>query len=156
LSSRVGLLHPFLCGEYRPNYLVIPGAAAQVPGEPVADTGLVGVRLAVKQCLGGDDEAGCADATLEGRLFKERLLQRMEVVAVGYAFNGGDFTAVDFNRKDATGVHNAAIEHDVTGAAVAVAAAFLGAGQLQFVAEDFQKGLPGITQEIDVTPVETG
>ena len=36
----------------------------------------------VEQCLGGHEEAGRADAALQGGAFEERLLQRMQMIAV--------------------------------------------------------------------------
>ena len=55
------------------NDLVVAGAAAEVAGQPVADAAFVGIRLAIEQGLGGDDEARRADAALQGRLFEEAL-----------------------------------------------------------------------------------
>jgi hypothetical protein len=71
LGGRRGLAH-VLCGlEHGADNLVITGAAAEVAGEVVADAGLVGVRLGIKQRLGGDEEAGGADTALEGGIFEE-------------------------------------------------------------------------------------
>ena len=57
-----------LCYLFRlqdgPDDLIVAGAAAEVAGQPVADAGFVGVRLAVQETLGCHDEAGSADAAL--------------------------------------------------------------------------------------------
>ena len=48
-----------------PDDLVISGASAKVARQPVTDPSLVGLWLQVQQCLGGQQEAGGADAALE-------------------------------------------------------------------------------------------
>src|ERR1700693_3580886 len=51
--------------------LVVAGAPAQVAGEPVARLGFARVRIAVQQGLGGDQQAGRAEAALERGMLKE-------------------------------------------------------------------------------------
>ena len=43
---------------------------------------LGGVRVLVEQRLGGDEEAGRADAALQGRAFEEALLERMQMAVL--------------------------------------------------------------------------
>src|SRR5580704_18961783 len=65
LSRIVDISGPshFLGGrEHRANDLVVPGAAAQVAGEPVAHFGFGRIGIAVEQRLGGNQDAGRADA----------------------------------------------------------------------------------------------
>ena len=67
----------------------------------------------------------------------------MQGLAVGNALDGDDLGAFRLNAEDAAGVHDAAVHEDAAGAAVAVVAAFLGAGQAKLVAQDFEQALAG-------------
>jgi hypothetical protein len=66
--------------KHGPDDLIIAGTAAEVAGQPVADTPFVGVGLCVKQRLGGQQESRGADAALERGILQERLLYRMKSV----------------------------------------------------------------------------
>jgi len=136
--------------------LVISGAAAQVAGEEVAGFVLGRVGVLVQERLGSDDEARGADAALQGRPLEEALLQRVQGLGCGDALNGGDGTALHLGRHYQAGVDEPAIKNDVARAAVAVVAAFLGTGQTQLVAQDFQEALPRLTQKLGVLAVDFG
>ncbi len=136
--------------------LVISGTAAEVAGEPEADSVFVGIGLAVEQSLGGHDEAWRADAALERGFFEEGLLEGVELVAMGEPFDGGYFTAGGFHRQHAARIDDAAVDEDRAGPTVAVVAAFLGAGQADFVAEHFEETLAVFAEEVGFGAVEAG
>jgi len=115
---------------------------------------LIGVRLAVEEGLGSDDEARCADSALQRRLFEEGLLERVKAVAAGDAFDSDEVGSIGFHRKNAAGVHETAIEQDAAGAAVAVVAPFLGADQAELVAEHFEQALARLAEEFGVYAIE--
>ena len=52
--------------------------------------------------------------------------------------------------------HEPAVEDDAAGAAVAGAAAFLGAGQPQAIAQDIEQRLVRLAKELDVIAVDCG
>jgi hypothetical protein len=104
----------------------------------VADTPFVGVGLCVKQRLGGQQESRGADATLERGIFQERLLQRVQALRRGHAFNGRDVIAFGFHTEDQTRIDDPAVQDDRAGSAVSVVASFLGSGHAQDIPKDFQ------------------
>ena len=136
--------------EHRADDLVVAGAAAQVAGQPVAD--LVprsASGLLLQQRLGGDDEARRADAALQGRVFQELLLQRVQPLRRRRR-PSMVVTALpcDLDAQDQAGIDQPAVQDDVAGAAVAVVAAFLRAGQPQLVAQHFEQALPRLAEEL--------
>ena len=82
------------------------------------------------------------------RVLQELLLQRMQPLRRGHALDGRDRPALDLDAEHQAGVDQPAVEHDVAGAAVAVVAAFLAAGQAQLVAQHFEQALPRLAQEL--------
>src|SRR5215218_132254 len=67
----------------RGEHLLVPGAAAEVAGQGLADLGVGGGGVAGEQVVGGDDQAGGAEAALDRAGFDERLLDRVQVIAGG-------------------------------------------------------------------------
>src|SRR5690348_15458265 len=74
--------------EHGADNLVVAGAAAEVAGEPVARLGLGRIRIAVEQRLGGDQNAGRAEAALQRRVLEELSLQRMQLLPARHALDG--------------------------------------------------------------------
>src|SRR5438874_2136576 len=104
--------------------------------------------MLVEQCPRRDQKAGRADTALQGGVFEELLLQRMQPLRPGQALNGRHRLALDLDAEDETGVDQPAIEDDVARAAVAVVAAFLAAGQPQLVAQHFKETLARLAEEL--------
>ena len=67
--------------------LLVRGAAAQIAGEPAPRLLFGRARHPVEQRLGGHDLAGGAEAALVAAVLDERLLDRMQRVAVGQALD---------------------------------------------------------------------
>src|SRR5438067_978707 len=80
----------------------------------------------------------------------------MQALGTGNAFDGGHGPALDLDAEDQTGVDQSAIEEHIAGAAVAVVATLLGAGQAQLIAQHFEEALPGFAQELCVLAVDLG
>ena len=57
-------------------------------------------------------------------MLNELALQRVKVLAVGYAFDGAYFTSLRFRGKDEAGTDRAAVEEHGAGTAITGAAAF--------------------------------
>src|SRR5215472_17249708 len=70
------------CIEDGADDFVVAGAPAEVAGEPVARLGLGRIRIAVQQCLGGDQQARRAEAALQRCMFQEFSLQRMQIMTL--------------------------------------------------------------------------
>src|SRR5262249_8964339 len=125
--------------------LVIARAAAEIARQPVTHLVLAWLGVLLQQRLGGDDEAGRADAALQRRVFKELLLKRMQPLRRRDPFNGRQLATLDFDGEHEARIYEAAVENYVAGAAVAVVATLLGACEVQFVAQHIQEALPWLT-----------
>src|SRR5690349_23694265 len=75
------------------------------------------------------DLARRAIAALKSVMLDEGLLHRMQFAAVGDAFDGGHIVTLRGHGKRQTGQHAPPVEENRTSAALAVVAAFFGAGQ---------------------------
>ena len=113
----------------------VGAAAADVAAHLFAD---FVVRAGAALLDGADrrhDLAGRAVAALEGIVLDERRLHRMQAAIVGQALDRGDRLALAHHRQRQAGHDAPAIQQDGAGAALAEAAALLGAGQVQPVAQ---------------------
>src|SRR5690606_5259186 len=159
LGGGLGIADTFLHGSSPPHLggsvhhgtydLVVAGAAAKVAREPVAHLGLGRVRSAVEQRLGRNEEAGGTDSALQGGMLEKLALQRMQRLATAHAFDGLDRLAVRLDAEHQARAYEAPIHHDAAGAAIAGAAAFLGARQLQLVAQDIEQRLLRLAERLD-------
>jgi hypothetical protein len=97
-----------------------------------------GMRLS-KESDRGEDHAAGTIAALHGVAIKERLLNRMQVFAIGQTFDSGNVAAGNcVDRRDAGAMSNAIHQHSAS-AALSFPAAVFGAGQIQFIAQNPQK-----------------
>src|SRR4051812_23700989 len=140
--------------EHGAHDLVVPGAAAQIAGQPVAGLFLGRVRVLVEQRLGRDDKARRAEAALQRRVFEEFLLHRMQLVAFGDALDRRDLAALGLDAEHQARAHDLAVGDDRAGAAIARAAAFLAAGQAELVAQHVEHGLLRLAEILDRLSVD--
>ena len=92
----------------------------------------------------GDEEARGAEPALQAVAVGERLLHRRQrAVRLGQPLHGGDLRAVGADREQETGADRDAVQQDGAGAAHAVLAAHMGAGQLEVVTDDVGQQPPG-------------
>src|SRR5204862_2405445 len=104
-----------------------------------------------------------AEAALEAVAFPEGLLQRMELLRSGrLPFDGGEGMAVRLHGEHDARAHRLAVEEHRAGAAHAVLAADVSAGQVQLVAQEVREqqagldlALVGAAVDGDGDPVET-
>src|SRR5438093_3459364 len=129
-------------GEHRLDDLDVAGAAAQVPGERLAD--LVGARRAIhgQQRPGREDHAGCAEAALGGAQPREGVLERIERVAL-QPLDGHEGAPGEPRRQHQAGADRLAVEQHGAGTAHALAASVLGAGEREAVAQEVEHGPVG-------------
>src|SRR3954452_17328874 len=139
--------------EHGAQDLVVVGAAAQIAGQPVAGLFLGRVRVVVEQRLGRDDKARRAEAALQRRVFEEFLLHRMQPVALRDALDRRNTAALGLDAEHQARAHDLAVGDDRAGAAIARAAAFLAAGQTEFVARHVEHRLLRLTEILDRLPV---
>ena len=85
-------------------------------------------------------EARCAVSALDSAIVDEGLLYRVQFFAVCQAFNSHDFSAVRARGRHQAGHYGLAIQEDCTSATFALGAAFFGADQLAFFAQQAQQG----------------
>ena len=94
-------------------------------------------------------------AALEGVLLEEGGLHGVErAVFVGQPLDGGDRAALDLCCQSQAGQHPLAVDMDGAGAALALVAAFLGAGQRKPVAQRIEQRHAGFDVERTVTTID--
>src|SRR5262249_37376137 len=136
--------------------LVVAGAAAEIAGEPIARLFLGRVLVLVEERLCRDDKARRAKAALQRRMLEELLLDRVQLVAFGDALDSLDLAAFRFDTEHQARAHDLAVDDDGASAAIAGAAAFLAAGQVQFVAQAIKQRLLRLTEKFGGLAVDDG
>src|SRR5690606_15451667 len=105
--------------------LLVARAPAQVARERLPDLRVGRVRVALQQVVGGDDQAGRAEAALHGPALQEGLLDGVQVLAGAEPFDGGDLPVDRLPRRDQARARRSAVEVDGAGAALALLAGVL-------------------------------
>ena len=95
----------------------------------------------------GHDLSGRAIAALEGITFDESGLQRMELLALRQAFDGRDLAPLDERSKRKARFHALAVHQHRAGTALAEAAAFLGACQMQMLTKGIEQRRTSIERQ---------
>jgi hypothetical protein len=80
----------------------------------------------------------------------------MQLVTFGKPFHRGDGPAFRLGAKHQAGADELPVEGDAAGAAVAGAAAFLGTGEPEPVAQHFQQGFTRVADEFRRIAVDRG
>jgi hypothetical protein len=114
----------------------------------------VAVRLLGEQRMGRGDEARRAEATLQGVVLAEGLLQRRQIVIVGQAFDRDDLRTFRLHGEDQAGAHRGTIHQHGAGAANAMLAADVGAGQPQLVAQAIDQRHARLDLDADLLAVD--
>jgi hypothetical protein len=83
--------------------------------------------------------AGCAEAALKGIVIDEGLLNRMEFAVLGKTLDRRHLRAFGRRGKNHTTVHASSVQMHSAGAAFTEIAAFLGARQLQVLAQQIEQ-----------------
>ena len=118
----------------------IGAATAEIARHVFADF-VVGARMAFADAgNGGHDLARRAVAALEGVMLEEGGLDRVEFgTGIGEPFDGRDRAAFDLRSQRQTGKHTLAVDMNGAGATLALIAAFLGAGEVEMIAQRIEK-----------------
>src|SRR4026207_291814 len=110
-ASVLSLSMEFLRGVlHRFHDVQIPGAAAQVAGDRLADLLLARVLVALEKRAAGHQHARRAEAALQRVLLGKAFLDRMELAALLQPLDGGDAAAVGLHREQSARLHRLAVE----------------------------------------------
>ena len=115
--------------------LHVSGTPADVGPQGEPDLLHRGVRVAVQQALGRHDHAGDAEAALDGPRLAEAVGVGL-LLKIAEALHGEDALALHLIRRKDAGSHSLAVHQDGAGAAGALAAPVLHAGQAQLVPQE--------------------
>src|SRR5215470_6671671 len=140
LRSRPDLRHRL----HRVDDGLIAGAAAVIAGEMRADLFAAWNAAAGQQLLRGQQHARRAIAALQGVARDERLLQVGDFVRISHAFDGVDVRAVALHRQHQAAAHHHAVDAHAAGAAYAVFAADMTAGERNVFAQEVDQRLARI------------
>lgn len=113
-------------------------AAAYVALHGTRDVGGGWVGVGAQERNSRHDHPRCAVGALHRRLFKKGLLQRMQMVTLGKAFNRRNLLLAYGAHRGDTGPAGTAIDQDRTGAALSLSTPVLASRQIKLIAQDAQ------------------
>src|ERR1700722_9504676 len=120
--------------------VLIAGAAAQIAGNTDADVFLGRVGIVAQELDQRGQNARRAEAALQAVMLVECLLQRMQGLRVGCdTLDRHDLVAVGLHREHQARSRRIAVEQNGAGAAHAVLAAKMSAGEAQLMAQEIRK-----------------
>jgi hypothetical protein len=93
---------------------------------------------------------------LQRCVLDELALEGVQFALVGHALDGGDLLVLRLDAQHQAGADQHAVDDDRAGAAVAGAAAFLGAGQPEAIAQAVEQGLARVGEELGRLAVDVG
>src|SRR6185369_15864524 len=141
--------------HHRFKNLHIPGAAAEISRQAVANLGFVRTRILFQQINRGQNHSRSADTALRAAAFNEGLLDVMQLICRERdAFDGFDRSAVDLGDRDQTAVDDLTVNHDAARATLALAATFFGPGEMKLFAQNVEQALHGIGFERSILFVD--
>ena len=124
---------------------MIAGAAAVIARKVLADLRAIRLRLLPQQVLRRDQHARRAVAALQRIALAERVLQIGDLAAVGQPFDRFHCTTIRLHGQRQAGAHDLAIEAHGAGAADAMLATDMGAGETEVVAQEVGEIEPGVS-----------
>src|ERR1044071_1237617 len=132
----------------------VAAAAADVAAHPLADLVVArGVPLA-QQRRRGAELPGRAVAALEAVVADERGLQRVEAIVGREPFDGDDLLAAVHDREGEAGVVAPPVDQHGAGAACALVAPFLRAGEVEVLAQRVEQRGARVEAEVMVAAVD--
>src|SRR5262245_2843629 len=130
----------------RANLLI--GPAATDVGELPVDVGIGGLRLLLEQRRHRHDHAGLAVAALRHVMLDPRLLHRVQRAVLGEPFDGRDLLAVGLADRQRARAHCLPVDVNRAGSALRDAAAVLGSGHAELLADHPQER--GVRLDVDL------
>src|SRR3990172_3827736 len=128
--------------------LHIAGAAAEIAGDGLSYLNLGVVGGLLQESLGHQDDAGGAEAALDGPVVYEGLLDGVKLAVLGQALNGEDVSVPGIHRQNHAGGHRLSVHEHGAGPAVPLVAPLFGAGKSYLVPDDIQKAPVGLHRQI--------
>ena len=122
----------------------IAGAAAQIAGERLAHVLLARFRLFPQQLGQRDQHARRAEAALQAVIVDKGLLQNRQLAVGRKALDRRHLAVVRLHRKHQARARRVAVDQHRAGAAHAVLAAEMRAGEVEFVAQEIGERQPRI------------
>jgi len=113
----------------------VRAAPAQIPAHALADVIITSSTWLPQERQRGHDLPGGAIAALKAVVIEEGLLHRMQLVAFGQTFDGGNVLSLRGDGQGETGQHAPPIDVDSARAALAVIATFLRTGEVQMLTQ---------------------
>ena len=120
-----------------------PVQRQRLPASAFANLRLAGMRAVREKLRRGHQHARRADAALRAAVMQKRLLQRMKLSFERQSFHSLNLGALGLQHGHKATVHQFAVHAHRAGAALAFAAAFLGPGQMQVLAQHVEQPLHG-------------
>jgi hypothetical protein len=122
--------------------VLIAGAAAEVPRDPVPDLTLGRLWVVVQQVDRGHDHARRAEAALQAVLLPEALLHRVELVVLGEALDRGHLRPIRLDSEDGARLCAASVDEHRARAALTRVAAHVRARQMELLAKEVDEQHP--------------
>src|SRR3972149_5155434 len=141
LSSRRGFCRAEGGHAHGIEDLSVAAATAEVARQGLPDLLSRRPRVAIDQGLGGEQDSGRAVAALRRPQLGERLLQGMQLGAIGQPLHGENLPAPAGDGEEEAGPLRPAVDEHRTGAALAPLAAVLRPGEAEVLAEDLEERL---------------
>ena len=124
---------------------LITRAPAKIARDRLAHFAFGGVGVVAQEFKQGGQHAGRAEAALQAVIVLEGLLQRVQLLVVGRdALHRQNLPPVGLDREHEATSRGAAVEQDSAGAANAVLASDMGAGEQELVANEVGQQHPGL------------
>src|SRR5438067_4366233 len=114
----------------------VPGAAAQVPGDGLADLRLARVPVAIEERAARQHHSRRAVAALQAVLLPEAFLHGVELAVLLEALDGSDLMSVGLHGEEGARLHRLPLEQHGAGAAVGGVAADMRSGHAQVLAQE--------------------
>src|SRR5579862_4946987 len=146
-SGRAAMSRALRCrclgaGFDRLDDVVVAGATADIAFETGPDLLLARVLVDAQEIDRAHHHAGRAEAALEGVVLAERRLHRVELVALGEAFDRHHARPVHLGRQHGAALCRIAVDMDDASTALAGVAADMGAGQTEMLAQELHQQGP--------------
>jgi hypothetical protein len=118
-----------------------PGAAAEIAGKAFADFRYGRMGIDGEQLSCGHQHAGGTDAALSAAALEKGFLQRVQFSIDGETLDGLDACAFGLQHWHKTAIDELTIHAHGAGPALAFAAPFLGAGEMEIFAQHIEEAL---------------
>jgi hypothetical protein len=132
----------------------VTAAAAEIAIHRVDDLATGRFRISFQKTGRGQDHARHAIPALHGFFLDKRLLDRVQLIALGEAFDRAHRLVLHGGHGREAGRSRTAVDQHRTGPALPFAAAILGAGQPEILPEHFEQRPPRITPDRAIHAVE--